>query len=105
VLVCTGRYYPKIFTEDNTMMKGNCSCKCMMLTKILVTVGALNWGLVGAFQYDLVAELFGGYSLVARVIYILVGVAGLMMLMKMFGKSCPMHKGTGGTTPAPSNPM
>lgn len=44
---------------------------------ILVIIGALNWGLIGLFQYDLVAALFGGQSsLISRAIYTLVGVSG-----------------------------
>jgi uncharacterized membrane protein YuzA (DUF378 family) len=48
---------------------------------ILVIIGALNWGLVGLFNLDLVEALFGGkLQLITRVIYILVGVAGINML-------------------------
>jgi uncharacterized membrane protein YuzA (DUF378 family) len=47
----------------------------------LVIIGAINWGLIGFFQYDLLATLFGGMSAsISRVIYILVGVAGLYCL-------------------------
>lgn len=44
---------------------------------ILVTVGALNWGLVGLFQFDLVAALFGTLSTISRFVYTLVGIASL----------------------------
>lgn len=45
---------------------------------LLIVVGALNWGLVGFFQYDLVADIFGGMTTMgARVVYGLVGLAGL----------------------------
>lgn len=44
---------------------------------VLVVVGALNWGLVGAFDYNLVAEIFGSGSGFERTIYVLVGLAGL----------------------------
>lgn len=48
---------------------------------VLVIVGGLNWGLVGLFQYDLVAALFGGAaSAVSRTVYALVGVAALWMI-------------------------
>ena len=48
------------------------------LALILVIIGALNWGLVGLFQFDLVASLFGGMSgTFARIIYTLVGLAGV----------------------------
>jgi uncharacterized membrane protein YuzA (DUF378 family) len=44
---------------------------------VLVVVGALNWGLVGVADFDLVARLFGEGSAFARLVYILVGVAGV----------------------------
>lgn len=44
----------------------------------LVIIGAINWGLIGFFKFDLVATLFGGMdSLVSRIVYALVGLAGL----------------------------
>ena len=52
---------------------------------ILLIIGGLNWGLVGFFQYDLVAALFGGQSaLLSRIIYSLVGIAGLYSIMLLF---------------------
>jgi uncharacterized membrane protein YuzA (DUF378 family) len=48
------------------------------LVLALVIVGALNWGLVGFFNFDLVASLFGGMqSTLSRVVYGLVGLAGI----------------------------
>ena len=48
---------------------------------VLVVVGAVNWGLVGIAQFDLVAALFGGSgAALSRVVYTLVGVAGLTLL-------------------------
>ena len=48
---------------------------------VLVVVGAVNWGLVGLFQFDLVAAIFGGQAAVlSRVVYALVGVAGVVLL-------------------------
>jgi uncharacterized membrane protein YuzA (DUF378 family) len=47
---------------------------------VLVVVGAVNWELVGVAQFDLVAALFGGSSAVlARIVYALVGVSGLIL--------------------------
>lgn len=46
----------------------------------LVIVGALNWGLVGLFNLDLVAVLLGAMSGLSRTVYTLVGLAGLWML-------------------------
>jgi uncharacterized membrane protein YuzA (DUF378 family) len=52
---------------------------------ILVIIGALNWGLVGLFQYDLVAALFGGAgSMISRIIYSLIGIAGIYSLIPLF---------------------
>jgi uncharacterized protein len=49
---------------------------------ILVIIGALNWGLKGLFNLDLLEALFGGnFQVVTRVIYILVGVAGINLLL------------------------
>lgn len=48
---------------------------------VLVIVGALNWGLVGFFQWDLVAAIFGGPgATISRIVYALVGLAALYML-------------------------
>lgn len=52
----------------------------------LVIIGALNWGLIGFFQFDLVAALFGGMgSWISRVVYALVGIAGIYSLT-LFGR-------------------
>ena len=52
----------------------------------LVIIGALNWLLVGIFQFDLVAAIFGGSAAVlSRIIYILVGIAGLWCIA-FYGK-------------------
>ena len=47
---------------------------------ILLIVGGLNWLLVGAFNFDLVAALFGDMSPLSRIVYILVGLASLCIL-------------------------
>lgn len=55
------------------------------LALTLVIIGALNWLLVGLFQYDLVASIFGGQdALLSRVIYTLVGVAGIWCISLLF---------------------
>lgn len=46
----------------------------------LLVIGGLNWGLVGLFDFDLVATLFGGVPLVATIVYVLVGVAALYQI-------------------------
>ncbi|MCL1872843.1 MAG: DUF378 domain-containing protein [Clostridiales bacterium] len=52
---------------------------------ILVVLGALNWGLIGLFRYDLVAAIFGGQlATFSRVIYALVGIAGIWAISYLF---------------------
>lgn len=51
----------------------------------LVIIGAINWGLIGFFQWDLVAALFGGQdSALSRIVYGLVGLSGLYSLSLLF---------------------
>ena len=55
---------------------------------ILSIIGSLNWGLVSLFKFDLVAWLFGGQSAVfSRIIYGLVGLAGLWCITLLFRKN------------------
>jgi uncharacterized membrane protein YuzA (DUF378 family) len=55
------------------------------LALILSIVGSLNWGLVGIFQFDLVSYLFGGQgALISRIVYTLVGAAGLWSISLLF---------------------
>lgn len=48
---------------------------------ILVIVGGLNWLLVGLFEFDLVAAIFGAMTIVSRIVYVLVGLAALYLLI------------------------
>ena len=47
----------------------------------LVVIGAINWGLVGLFAFDLVAALFGTLSAISRVIYVAVALAGIYLIV------------------------
>lgn len=49
------------------------------LAVVLVIVGGLNWGLVGIFNFDLVATIFGDMSALSRVVYALVGLAAVYL--------------------------
>ncbi len=52
---------------------------------ILTIIGSINWGLVGIFQFDLVAWLFGGAgAIVSRIIYTVIGLAGLWCISILF---------------------
>lgn len=46
----------------------------------LVIIGAINWLLIGLFELDLVATIFGSMSILSRIIYTLVGVAGIVSI-------------------------
>ena len=54
-----------------------------MVSRILVIIGALNWGLVWAFQYNLVEMLLGSVPALLMVVYILVGVAGIYEVVRL----------------------
>ena len=56
------------------------------VSMVLVVVGGLNWGLVGLFNFDLVATLFGNMSFLSRLVYDLVGLSALYMLVAMTKK-------------------
>ena len=47
---------------------------------VLTVIGALNWGLIGLFRFDLVAFIFGDMSWLSRIVYVLVGLCGLYLL-------------------------
>lgn len=54
----------------------------------IIIIGAINWGLIGLFQFDLVATLFGGISpLPQRIVYGLVGICGLYCISLLFKPS------------------
>ena len=56
-----------------------------LITLLLVIIGGINWLLVGAAQFDLVASLFGGQqSSLARIVYVLVGLSALYQLVPFF---------------------
>ena len=52
-----------------------------ILVAVLLIIGGLNWGLVGLFQFDLVATIFGEMSALARIVYAVVGLAALYDLL------------------------
>ena len=54
---------------------------------VILFIGGLNWGLVGLFQIDLVAAIFGDMSVVSRVIYSLVGLSAIYVFWLSFFKS------------------
>lgn len=62
------------------------------LALILAIIGALNWGLVGLFQFDVIAAIFGGMSaIISRVIYTIVGLAGIWGISILFRRDNLKH--------------
>ena len=58
------------------------------IAQILSIIGCVNWGLIGLFQFDLVAWLFGGQdALLSRIIYAVVGLAGLWCITFLFRRN------------------
>ena len=61
-----------------------------MLYKVciaLLIIGGLNWGLIGILNFDLVAFIFGGGSLLARIVYTIVGVAAICSIPALFSST------------------
>ncbi len=55
------------------------------ISLILVTIGALNWGSIGLFQFDIVAWIFGGQgAILSRIVYTLVALAGVWCISLLF---------------------
>lgn len=57
------------------------------ITLLLVIVGAINWGLIGFFQFDLISNLFGQSSTFTRIIFGIVGLCGLYCIKFLFSES------------------
>lgn len=51
---------------------------------VLIIIGAVNWGLIGFFQFNLVDTIFGQMSVLSRIIYALVGISGLWGIKLLF---------------------
>jgi len=77
----SGAYYPqqpKIFARSDMNMLDR-------IALILVVLGALNWGSIGLFQFDIVAWIFGGQgAIVSRILYTLVALAGIWCVSLLF---------------------
>ena len=56
------------------------------LALILVVIGGLNWGLVGLLDFDLVSAIFGPMSILARIIYVLVGISAVYSIVSVITK-------------------
>lgn len=54
-----------------------------VITLILIIIGGINWGLVGLFDWNLVAVIFGFSPILVKIVYILVGLSGLWQIMPL----------------------
>ena len=64
-----------------------------MVSWILVIIGALNWGCIGIFGFDVIGTLLGGQlSVFARIIYTIVGLAGLWSIYTLFRSKTPIEE-------------
>jgi uncharacterized protein len=68
------------------------SCMVCQIGKVLVIIGALNWGLVGLFNYDLVAAVLGPMTYSSRAVYSVIGICGLVVAVSCIKKICPCCK-------------
>jgi uncharacterized membrane protein YuzA (DUF378 family) len=87
----------------NSAANGRGSSALLKVATLLAIVGALNWGLIGLFNWNLVDAIFGGdpremTSIASRVVYALVGLAGLIALFSLPRITSAEHR------PTPSQP-
>lgn len=66
----------------------NKMCLVHKVAAVLCVVGGLNWGLVGAFDFNLVEYLLGSWAMVERAVYVLVGLSALAMVFACHCKKC-----------------
>lgn len=80
--------YKLPYSGKYSLLEGGKTMNTKILDNILlavIIVGAVNWGLIGFFRFDLIAFLFGNMSWLSRVIYALVGISGIY-LISAFGR-------------------
>ena len=73
--------YITIFTAQTNIEGDMSMIRANIIAYILVLCGALNWGLVGIFNWNLVEAIFGGFNAGSIIIYILVFIAGIWLLI------------------------
>lgn len=83
----------------HTAANGKGSSMLLKVATLLAIIGALNWGLIGLFNWNLVDAIFGGdpremTSVASRVVYALVGLAGLIALFSLPRITTPEHRPT-----------
>ena len=75
------------YINIKNIKKGNGKMKIIdKIALLLIIIGAINWGLIGIFDFNLVDTIFGTMSIVSRIIYALVGISGLWGIKLLFDK-------------------
>ncbi len=78
----------------NSFLKGGSEIMMDRIALFLVVIGALNWGSIGIFQFDVVAWIFGGQAaVVSRIIYTVVALAGIWCISLFFRERDRIHAG------------
>ena len=91
-------YLSKYHLQLNYNQGGEYVNTAKRIALLLVIIGAINWGLIGFFQFDVVASLFGGQdSLLSRVVYALVGLSGLYAISILFDSESETASSSAGT--------
>ena len=72
-------YFCKVY-----IMKGEYMETLQKVTLVVTIIGAINWGLIGIFDFNLVDTLFGIGSMLSRIVYILVGICGIINIGILF---------------------
>ena len=76
-----------IFYSNNKIKGGFILSIFQKIVLVITIIGAINWGLIGLFAFDLVAFLFGDMSILSRTVYSLVGIAGIINIALLFIKN------------------
>lgn len=63
-----------------------------LITLVLLVVGGLNWGAVGLFEYDIVAQIFGDMTPAARIVYVLVGLSAFWQIIPLVRGEELLHR-------------
>ena len=82
-----------VYTKNNNINQFKRSVSIMNNTALIITIiGAVNWLLAGLFKFDLVASIFGGQAaIISRIIYVIVGLAGLWCITLLFRNQGTEH--------------
>ena len=76
--------YNKIFIIGDYKMELKTKILILpLLTTIIASIGSINWGLIGLFELNLVEFIFGRFPILVKIIYVLVGISGILLFLKV----------------------